>query len=479
MKEKFLAKKIQRASTFILAALLSFWFVAPSAQAASTPVLSLTATSANTTQITVTGDAYSNVQILYYQDKATVPSAITNGASTPNGVSTVIGTTDSRGYFSLTVNNSSYGIPAASSVYTIVNGQQSAFQAWPSSYSGGYTNGLSLSQTAITLTSGQTLVISSPNGTGLSLYGNSNPPVASASISGNQISITGGSSYGSTVLTICSTNVGCNTITVTIQNISSSSLVLNQTNVSLVTGQTFNVYSSNGTGLSLNSNSNPAIASAYISGNQVVITANYVYGTATLIICSNNVGCNSITVLVQGSVQNTPSSNYGTNIFKQTSASVFIGQTIGIKTRDTFSNLYISSNSNSGIVSASASNDTLYIKGLAAGTATIIVCGNTSNTNINNCANLSVTVNGSTAFSQSSLNIALGQTQTVVLYGAGPFTVSNNTNSSAFSTSLSGNTLSVSASLSGSATITVCQNTSQQCNTLKISSKSNKIYRAK
>lgn len=62
------------------------------------------------------------------------------------------------------------------------------------------------------------------------------------------------------------------------------------------------------------------------------------------------------------------------------------------------------------------------------------------------------------SFSQNSLNLTVGQSQSIQIYQGGTYYVSSNTNSAAVSTSISGSSLSIYALTSGSADITVCGN---------------------
>jgi hypothetical protein len=101
---------------------------------AANPTLSIYNNSNNTVQITVNGDANANV-VLYYQNNN-------------NWLSAYLGMTNSSGYFSTNVSQSTYNIPFNSQVYVLVNNQQSQYINWGNNNQSG---SLSLSQTNINI----------------------------------------------------------------------------------------------------------------------------------------------------------------------------------------------------------------------------------------------------------------------------------------------------------------------------------------
>lgn len=106
-------------------------------------------------------------------------------------------------------------------------------------------------------------------------------------------------------------------------------------------------------------------------------------------------------------------------------------------------------------------------------TSYAVACGNRAYVSINgqespviawalNPSSCPVNPSGNLSFSQDNVVLNVGQSQTVVLYGSAPFSVSSNSNSSVISASISGNVMTVSAVAFGGATIRVC-GTDNQC----------------
>jgi hypothetical protein len=159
---------------------------------------------------------------------------------------------------------------------------------------------LSLSQTSLSLTTGQTSTVTAYNtyGTSTTLYvsNNSNSSVATATIIGNTISIYGNSA-GSSTLTVCqSYNVSCATIYVTVSGgygyNGTNTLGLNISSLTLSTGGSVTLTSANsnysGTGLYVSSNSNPNVAS---TSNSSLVPGCYtgnLYSITTGQLCNNN-----------------------------------------------------------------------------------------------------------------------------------------------------------------------------------------------
>jgi len=157
----------------------------------------------------------------------------------------------------------------------------------------------------------------------------------------------------------------------------------------------------------------------------------------------------------------------------QTSLNLTIGQSSSVTAAYPvygYSNtVYIGSNSNSAVASAYASGNQATVYGSAVGSTTISVCATASG---GACANLYVTVSGnsncgsygcgvgSLSLSQSSLSLTSGQSSSVTVSGtsySGTLYISNNSNSSVATASLSGNQINVYGLTAGSSTISICQ----------------------
>src|SRR3989344_5878451 len=110
---------------------------------ATTPTLSVSATgSGDSVTVSVYGDP--NASVTLYQQ---------NQGYYYNTQTQYLGTTNSSGYLSTTVNTNNYGITSGSSVYVVVNNQISSSVVWP--YYGNYFGSLSLSQTNVSVNVGQ------------------------------------------------------------------------------------------------------------------------------------------------------------------------------------------------------------------------------------------------------------------------------------------------------------------------------------
>ncbi|MDB4939838.1 MAG: hypothetical protein JWO40_263 [Candidatus Doudnabacteria bacterium] len=278
-----------------------------------------------------------------------------------------------------------------------------------------------------------------------------------------------------------------------------NSFTLGQNNVSVNAGQTVSVsivngynnnYSYNNT-YYVSSNSNNSVATITVSGNSLNVYG-ISAGTTTASICQNSgaVGCVSLFVTVSG---NNYYNNNSQITFSSTNPTVGIGQTTAVTLfsnsyNNSYNNgsYYISSNSNSNAVSAYISGSTLNLTGVTTGTSSITVCQNSNGTQ---CATLFVTANGnyynnnnynnngSLTFSPSSVSVIAGQTSLVTIYsnysgynnGYSNYTVSSNSNPNVATVTVSGNALNVYGVNAGSTTVSVCQTTNYQCNSLYIS----------
>ncbi|MGE5298275.1 MAG: putative Ig domain-containing protein, partial [Acidobacteriaceae bacterium] len=122
---------------------------------------------------------------------------------------------------------------------------------------------------------------------------------------------------------------------------------------------------------------------------------------------------------------------------------------------------YVSSNSNSGTVSASVSGNSLTLNALSNGSSTVTVCGYS----YSGCDSVYVTVSGSSNpgsvwVSPSSINLNVGQTSGVSIYSDtgsnSGYYVSSNSNTNAVTSTISGNNLNLTGNNNGYATVLVC-----------------------
>ncbi len=252
-------------------------------------------------------------------------------------------------------------------------------------------------------------------------------------------------------------------------------LSLSQNSVSVAVGQNSYVTAYNSSGLYISSNSNSSVVIASVSGNQITLYGR-ASGTATVQVCGNSYNnnyyynnssnCASIFVTVSGGVLGA-----NTNLwFSPSNPTLFVGQNLAVSINSSVvagsyyypqSNAYyISSNSNSGVVSANVVGTVLNLYGLTNGSSTINVC----HSSLGYCSSLYVTVSGgssgsSITFSEPSPAMYVGQSKAVSIYGGsyGTYYIGANGNSSVVSASISGSTLNLYAMQNGSSTISICQ----------------------
>jgi len=254
---------------------------------AITPILSLSPTGGTYTDnviVNVIGDPNSSV-ILY----------------TISGLPKFLGTTNNNGLLSVTISTNGYGIIPGGSAYIMVNGQQSSSLAWPNSSS---SSSFYLSQTNLSLSLGQTFVVTAYNTYGTPyLSNNSNQSVATATISGNLISVYGRNT-GNTTLIFCQNNNtnSCSTVYVSVGGSSmpttNTTLGLNISNIVLPVGSSATISSNNSTGLYVSNNSNSSVTSALASSFGLGCTATSLYNVITGQPCFNSINNNNGSVTI-------------------------------------------------------------------------------------------------------------------------------------------------------------------------------------
>lgn len=450
---------ILRSLTVVLASAILVFTAVNIAYASVTPTLSLSATgTSDLVTITVNGDANASV-IMYYTP--------TNSALQISA----IGTTNGSGYFSKTVNSSTYNLKTGNPVYVStggVNGLVSSTVNWPTVNTTTTTNPITLSNAGLVLSVGQISNITVTNTTSGTLYisNNSNSAVASAVLSNNQITLLA-LGYGSTAVTVCATGYtsNCPVLYITVQNGGSQALTLSQTSVSLTYGQSAAITITGGTGSYIVSN-NPSSGnvSSSINGNIVVLGGNSnTSGTYAITVCSSDMSSCGIINVTLGS---TSSTNV---LFGNTAPVLSVGQTLTVSVYGTTNTTYyVSSNSNASVALASISGSVLTLTGVTNGTAILNICATAGG-----CSSLTVTVSGSAGtgsvyLSQNSMTLAVGQTSSVTLSnGTAPYVLLTASNT-IFQAGISGNQLLITGAGAGSATITVCSTGGTGCSSLSL-----------
>ncbi len=441
--------KVKKKMGFLFMVLIGFLALFSFVNATTPTTLTLRNTTGDVVQVSISGQASSNVTLSY------LPTGSYNLATI------AFGTTDANGNFSTSISSGGYAIPSGSPVYVSIGGVQSPTALWPS-----YTSSLSFSQNSVQIAVGQSLTINGSNS--LTLASNSLTASIGASVSGSQITITG-LSAGSGTLTFCSSNVGCNSIAVVVGAQGVSQITLSQTSLVLYGGQSQSVYVLGGdtNGYVVNSNSNSTSVTASIGGvsNVMYVYGNNTSGSAIVVVCSrsstNNCATLNVTVL-NSALQNLSFSQNNLSLIPGLSQSVTV-------TGGSDNNYYISSNSNSGVAGATVSaNNVTVIGGTNSGSTVIVVCSATVSAK---CASLNVVSNASTinssasvlAFSQNVVTVPTGgSTNVTVTGGTGAgYSISSNSNPSAITASINGNSnvITLYGNTAGSSVISVCSAT--------------------
>ncbi|MEI6552943.1 MAG: peptidoglycan-binding domain-containing protein [bacterium] len=350
-------------SSFIFGAVFLSLVLINKSDAASIPTISLNPTVGSSIVHITVMTADPNVSaMLYYQSGGSVKS-------------TNIGTTDGNGYLSTSVDSSIYGITIGGQVYVKTNGQVSQTLSWPNYTSSGT---LSLSQSTVTLSVGQNMVVTTSVSSGVSITNNTNSSVANVTLSGNQINISALNS-GITTATVCATNIGCADIGITVAASGTAvpaSIYLGQNSLSLTPGQNQTVTVSGSGNYYISSNSNPGIATANVSGSTLSITALSSIGSTSINLCSSStVGgtvCTGLTVTVTQPLNNTSTAQSAPS-FGQTEVSMGPNQNQTVPIYGT-GNYSITNNSNPDSASASISTNNLIVYGNKSGGTNITVC---------------------------------------------------------------------------------------------------------
>jgi hypothetical protein len=242
----------------------------------------------------VVSNADANAPVMFYYPA---------GGTSPTNASVNIGQTNGSGYLSTSIHAGSYGLVTGNPVYVSVDGIQSSNLAWPS-LSNAAPAALVLSQSAVTLTIGQSVTVNASNVTGtLSNPGNTNPSTVNVALNGNSITING-SNAGNAVVTICASQSGCSGINVTVQPsyLDTSGVFLSPSNLSFAVGQSQTVsitgYASGPYYVSQNTGSN--YVSATVSGGNVVLTG-IAAGSSNITVCATSGQCGNVFANVSGS----------------------------------------------------------------------------------------------------------------------------------------------------------------------------------
>jgi hypothetical protein len=261
---------------------------------AVTPSLVINNTNGDYASLDVYGDANSPVALYYYN----------------NGIlqQRTLGSTSYSGNLNMTVSSASYGILPGSQVYVVVNGQQSQSITWQNTQTNNQS--ISLSQSNVNVNVGQSVTITAYNSaSGVYASNNANSNIATVTVNGNSILVTGVSA-GSTSFSVCSYSNSntCSSVIVQVTGgvvYNGGPLSFTQTNVSSVfipLKQSVTLSSNNSTGsLYVANNSNSKIAK--VNSNSAFpygCTSNYGYSTYTGLPCSVQTSVANNTIVISG-----------------------------------------------------------------------------------------------------------------------------------------------------------------------------------
>lgn len=259
---------------------------------------------------------------------------------------------------------------------------------------GSSQNQITFSQNTVTLQNGQSTAVTIYGGPINSYYvsSNSNSNAVSTSINGSTLTLYSNNYSGSSTITICASGYpnNCGTLPVTTNaNYGSLSVSQNTLTVPRYQSRTVTIYGGSGNYFISNGSANTYNSTNAINGATLTITGNTDYGSSTIIVCdaSNTSNCTSISATFSsGTTASVNGLSFSIPLFRGQSLQVAI-------TNPTGSSYYISSNSNSGIVSASVSGSSVRVNGLANGSSDIIVCQSTTSV----CGKISVSVGAATS----------------------------------------------------------------------------------
>ncbi len=169
---------------------------------------------------------------------------------------------------------------------------------------------VSLSQASLIVGTGQSLTVMSKNGVNVYLGLNSSPAVASVSISGTQITVTG-QTLGTDTVSICAVGTAsdCTNLSITVQ---AGDILFSLGSLSLSTNSSQSVTVSGGIGTyTVWSNSNTSVASANLSGS-ILTVLGLTAGSTTITICdtSNTNTCGTFPVTIYSSSASSVSSTH-------------------------------------------------------------------------------------------------------------------------------------------------------------------------
>lgn len=274
-------------------------------------------------------------------------------------------------------------------------------------------------------------------------------------------------------------------------------ITFSQSNVSLSLGQSVGVTVYGGSGnYYISNNTNPGAVLATVSGNSVNLHGSS-SGNSTVTVCGNfaypnsyNSNCGTLFTTVSGTTNN----NSGSVWFSPSNPTMYAGQSLAVSINSNNSNYaypsygsnyyYVSQNSDPSVVSATVAGTVLNLYAQQSGSAMVTVY----HSSLGWSGTLYVTVSGGASgtgaisFSNTNPTLTVGQSTMLSVYTSNNnysanFYVSNNSNPSAVSASISAQTLTLYGLASGTSTVAVCQsNASSTCGSVYVSVVGGRVY---
>ena len=286
----------------------------------------------------------------------------------------------------ITITGNSYGSTTAT--LCLVNNTSNCASIYITVQNSG-AQALTFSQSSVSLSSGQSIVVTVSGGSGsYNVTNNSSqsPNYVSTNVSGSSITLTTTGTTGNSSITVCTTDMAsCGIINVSVGATSSvASITFSQGSPTVVVGQSqsVSVYGPTGAIFYVSSNSSPNIVQANLSGNTLTLLG-IANGTSTITVCSSSSNCGSLTATV-----NYNYTNNGVLTLSQYNATLSIGQSQNVTISGGTMPYTINSNY-SNIFQSLLNSNTLTLIGISSGNGLMNVCSTAGS-----CLTLSVTVTG-------------------------------------------------------------------------------------
>jgi hypothetical protein len=243
----------------------------------------------------------------------------------------------------------------------------------------------SFSQNNASVVSGQNLPITISGGNGVyEISNNSNSSIIQASVNGSVLTLSTGSSSGSSSITICSSDLAmCGVVTATAGSSSTVAVSFSSSAPTVSTNQstTVNIYGPSGVQFYVSSNSNPSVVQANLSGTTLTLTG-IAQGTSSVNVCASTGTCASLSVTVEYA-------STGQNItLSQNLVSIVSGQNITINISGG-EPPYVVSGGTASVSQETLNGNVLTVYGIATGGSSVNVCSSGGG-----CVVLTISVNG-------------------------------------------------------------------------------------